>query len=119
MEVGIGVPGGRGSHGLDDGVESFANELLAVFASLPDIEDTEKAGVEVEARRVNQESFGGVLKIERSDDCVVVGGAGVAVLDLELLEYAIAIFDSVLVGSLATVCEARAAEGVACASVPK
>src|SRR5205823_11127213 len=58
---------------------------LAVLARLPDVKDAEDAGVEVEAGRVNQQSFGGALEVECGADSVVVGGARVAILDLELL----------------------------------
>ena len=45
----MGVLHRRGSHRLDDRVEALADELLALFARLPDIEDTEDAAVVIEA----------------------------------------------------------------------
>ena len=42
--------------------------------------------VVVEARGVDEQALGSVLEVERGGDCVVIGGARVSVLDLELLK---------------------------------
>ena len=73
-EVAVRTLGGGDRHRLDDRVEPLGNELLALFARLPDVEDAEDASVMVEASRMNQETVRGVLKIERRSDGVVVLG---------------------------------------------
>src|SRR5271169_3458954 len=86
IEVCVGVLHRRGSHRLDDRVEALANELLALFARFPHVEDAEDAAVVIEAGRMDQQAARNVLEIERGGDSVVVGGTRIAVLDLELLK---------------------------------
>ena len=51
-EVVVRTLGGGDRHRLDDRVEPLGDELFALFARLPDVEDAEDAGVMVKAGRM-------------------------------------------------------------------
>src|SRR6188472_4441757 len=73
-----------GAEALEDRPELLAQETLALLPALPDVEDPED--VVVEAGRVDEQAVGRIGQVQRLDHGVVVGGARVAVADLELLE---------------------------------
>src|SRR5262249_24428833 len=73
-------------HSLDDRHELLGQELLALLAALPDVEDAKDPGIVVEAGSVDQKAVGGLRQVEGRRDGVVVGRARVTVAGLELLQ---------------------------------